>query len=184
MRTHDRVRRVDHRTAYGRCHLPTDAEFQRRFPHQLSGGQQQRLAIASHSSTAHRVVVLDEPTTGLDVVTQSRILAELDRLRNDTRTAMIYVSHDLAVVGGLADRIAVMYGGWIVEEGPADQILRAPSHPYTRGLVASIPDHLVPRRLNGIPGVAVGIDERPPGCPFAPRCPQRTDQADERDAAS
>ena len=167
-------------TAIRQVHLPTDREFERRFPHQLSGGQQQRVALAIALVNGPPVVVLDEPTTGLDVVTQSRILAELERLRNDTQTAMIYVSHNLAVVGGLADRIAVMYGGWIVEEGPADQILRSPRHPYTRGLVSSIPDHVVPRRLNGIPGVAVGIDEKPPGCPFAPRCPQRTDQADEQ----
>jgi peptide/nickel transport system ATP-binding protein len=86
---------------------------------------------------------------------------------------MVYVSHDLAVVAQIADRIAVMYAGRVVEEGPASAVLAEPKHPYTRGLVASIPDHVTPRRLRGMPGVAVGVGERPPGCAFEPRCPQK-----------
>ena len=117
------------------------------------------------------MLVLDEPTTGLDVVTQARILNELLRLRDEQGVAMVYVTHDLAVVSQIADRIAVMYAGRIVEEGPAERLLRHPRHPYTRGLLASVPDHVRPRVLDPMPGVAVGVGERPAGCAFAPRCP-------------
>jgi peptide/nickel transport system ATP-binding protein len=157
-------------------HLPTDQEFVRRYPHQLSGGQQQRVMIARALVCEPPVVVLDEPTTGLDVVTQARVLEEIRRLRSERQLAMIYVSHDLAVVGSIADRIAVMYAGRVVEEGPAAELLARPLHPYTRGLVASIPDHVQPRRVRSMPGVAVGIGERPQGCAFAARCPQVVDR--------
>jgi peptide/nickel transport system ATP-binding protein len=151
--------------------------FSKRFPHQISGGQKQRVAIASALVAEPPVVVFDEPTTGLDVVTQARIIEEIDRLRRQTGLAAVYVSHDLAVVAQVADRIAVMYAGQIVEEGSTAAVLAAPRHPYTRGLLASIPDPIVPRRLIGIPGTAVGVGERPSGCAFAPRCPQCTQQA-------
>ena len=116
--------------------------FPRRFPHQLSGGQQQRVCIAVALVCEPPVVVLDEPTTGLDVVTQARILAELRRLRASHGIAMVYVTHDLAVVAAFADRLAVMYAGRVVEHGPTAVVLRRPRHPYTRGLLASIPDHV------------------------------------------
>ena len=164
--------------ALARVHLPADRSFARRFPHQLSGGQQQRVTIASALVCEPPAVVLDEPTTGLDVVTQARILEEIDRLRRESGLAVVYVSHDLAVVASLADRVAVMYGGHVVEEGSAAEILTRPKHPYTRGLIASIPDHVVPRRLRGMAGVAVGVGERSAGCPFAPRCPQRVERCD------
>jgi peptide/nickel transport system ATP-binding protein len=159
--------------------LPATAEFRRRYPHQLSGGQQQRLAIAIALACDPPIVVLDEPTTGLDVVTQAHILAELTRIRRETGVAMVYVSHNLAVVGEIADRVVVMYGGRVVESGPTRSVLSAPRHPYTSGLVASTPDHLVPRRMHGMPGSAVDVRHRPPGCPFAPRCPQRISVCDE-----
>jgi peptide/nickel transport system ATP-binding protein len=162
--------------ALASVHLPADRSFARRYPHQLSGGQQQRVAIATALVCEPRLVVLDEPTTGLDVVTQARILEEIDRLRRERRVAVVYVSHDLAVVGSLADRIAVMYAGRVVEEGPAAALLARPRHPYTRGLLGSVPDLGQPRRLESIPGVAVGVGERPEGCAFAPRCLQRTDE--------
>jgi peptide/nickel transport system ATP-binding protein len=157
-------------------HLPSDRGFLRRYPHQLSGGQQQRLAIAVALVAQPPLVVLDEPTTGLDVVTQARIIEELRHLRTELGLAMLYVSHDLAVIGALADRVVVMYAGSLVEEGPAQEIFQRPRHPYTRGLVSSIPDHLAPRHVNGIRGVAPGIDERGAGCPFAPRCDQVVEQ--------
>jgi peptide/nickel transport system ATP-binding protein len=160
-------------SALASVHLPTSRDFARRFPHQLSGGQQQRVTIAMALVCEPPLVVLDEPTTGLDVVTQARVLEEIDRLRRERGLAMVYVSHDLAVVAQIADRIAVVYAGRIVEEGPARAILAEPRHPYTRGLVASIPDHVRPRCLHGMPGVAVGVGERPAGCAFAPRCPQK-----------
>ena len=154
-------------------HLPTDRDFERRFPHQLSGGQQQRVTIGMALACEPAVVVLDEPTTGLDVVTQARILREIDRLRRERHVAMVYVSHDLAVVGQLADRISVMYAGRIVEQGSSADILLRPRHPYSRGLVSSVPDHRQRRHLEAMPGVAVGVGESPPGCAFSPRCPQR-----------
>ena len=113
--------------------LPRTAEFSRRFPHQLSGGQQQRVCIALALACEPSVVVLDEPTTGLDVLTQARILRELTRLRDQRRVAMLYVTHNLAVVAQIADRIMVMYAGRIIEEGPAHEVLAEPKHPYTRG---------------------------------------------------
>ncbi len=152
--------------------LPGDRSFQRRYPHQLSGGQQQRVAIAIAIVCHPVATVLDEPTTGLDVVTQARILEEIGRIRDERGVALVYVSHDLAVISTVADRIAVMYAGRIVEQGTAAAIINTPHHPYTRGLVASVPDHIVPRVLRGIPGVAVGVGDRPVGCAFAPRCDQ------------
>ncbi len=165
--------------ALARVHLPGDRAFARRFPHQLSGGQQQRVTIATALVCEPPAVVMDEPTTGLDVVTQAHILEEVDRLRAESGLAVVYVSHDLAVVASIADRIAVMYAGRVVEEGPAAEILARPRHPYTRGLIASIPDHVVPRRLHGIPGVATGVGDRPRGCAFATRCLQRVARCDE-----
>ncbi len=163
---------------FERVGLPGDHEFGRRYPHQLSGGQQQRVCIAGALAPDPVVVVLDEPTTGLDVVTQDRILKELLRLRDEQNVAMLYITHDLAVVAQIATRIAVMYAGNVVEEGPASAILRHPRHPYTRGLMASTPDHVRPRELDSMPGIAMGVGERPTGCPFAPRCPQRTDECE------
>jgi peptide/nickel transport system ATP-binding protein len=153
--------------------LPNERAFGRRYPHQLSGGQQQRVCIAGSLAPQPALIVLDEPTTGLDVVTQDRILKELMRLRDEAQVAMLYITHDLAVVAQIATRIAVMYAGRIVEQGAAEQILRHPRHPYTRGLMAATPDHIRPRRLETMPGISVAVGEWPTGCPFAPRCPQR-----------
>jgi peptide/nickel transport system ATP-binding protein len=159
-----------------RVGLPGDRPFARRFPHQLSGGQQQRVAIAAALAAGPAVLVLDEPTTGLDVATQALILEEIRRLQRELNVAMVYVSHDLAVVASIADRAIVMYAGKVVEEGPIGQVLYSPRHPYTHGLVSSVPDHHSPRRLRGIAGVVVGIGERPPGCAFAARCGQARPQ--------
>jgi peptide/nickel transport system ATP-binding protein len=156
-----------------RVGLPRDRAFARRYPHQLSGGQQQRVCIAASLAPQPVLLVLDEPTTGLDVVTQDRILKELLRLRDEEQLAMLYITHDLAVVAQIASRIAVMYAGRVVEQGPAERILRHPQHPYTRGLMAATPDHVRPRNLETMPGVSAGVGEWPAGCPFAPRCPQR-----------
>ena len=152
--------------------LPSSREFRRRFPHELSGGQQQRVVIAAALVCRPPLAVLDEPTTGLDVCTQARLLDEIRELRREMNLALVYVSHDLAVVASLADSIAVMYAGRVVEDGAAAEVLTDPHHPYTRGLLSSVPDPAAPRRLRSIPGVALGVDERPPGCTFAPRCPQ------------
>lgn len=158
--------------ALGQMHLPSDIDFQRRFPHQLSGGQQQRVAIATATICKPPVVVFDEPTTGLDVITQARLIEELLRLREQEGIAGVYVSHDLAVVSSIADRIAVMYSGRIVEQGPTDAVLKTPRHPYTAGLIASIPDHLEPHRLEGIPAAGGPASKSASGCRFYPRCTQ------------
>ena len=159
--------------ALTRAGLPGNEAFGKRFPHQLSGGQQQRVCIAIALVCEPPVVILDEPATGLDVITQAQLLDELRRLRREANVAMVYVSHDLAVVAGFADRLAVMYAGRIVEHGPTSAVLGSPRHPYTRGLLDSIPDHAQPRRLVAIQGSAVGVDDRPTGCTFAPRCSLR-----------
>ncbi len=158
--------------------LPSDHEFARRYPHQLSGGQQQRVCIAASLACEPPVVVLDEPTTGLDVVTQERILQELIRLRDAQEISMLYVTHDLAVIAQIATHVAVMYAGRIVEWGTVDEVLAHPRHPYTRGLLTSVPDHHKPVVLQPIGGVAVGIADRPAGCAFAPRCMYRTPECE------
>ena len=157
--------------ALERVGLSGEMAFQRRYPHQLSGGQQQRVSISIALVCEPPVVVLDEPATGLDVVTQARLLDELARLRRDVGVAMVYVTHDLAVVAGFAESLAVMYAGRIIEGGPTAEVLQHPKHPYTRGLLNSIPDHAHPHRLVPISGIAVGLENRPSGCAFAPRCP-------------
>jgi peptide/nickel transport system ATP-binding protein len=156
--------------ALARVELHRDRGFDRRYPHQLSGGQQQRVTIAMATVCEPPVAVLDEPTTGLDVLTQDRVLAELLRLRADEHMAMVYVSHDLAVVARMADRILVMYAGRVLEAGPTSMVLEHPRHPYTQALVSAIPDVRQPRALRGIAGVSVGVGEWPTGCAFAPRC--------------
>jgi peptide/nickel transport system ATP-binding protein len=151
--------------------LPSDTRFRRRYPHQLSGGQQQRVVIALALACRPRLVVLDEPTTGLDVTTQARILETITALRESHRLSMLYVTHDLGVVAQIADRVAVMYAGRIVETAPKERLFLQPRHPYTRRLLAAVPTSLSERkRVRGIPGTAVGPGARPPGCAFAPRC--------------
>ena len=150
--------------------LPDDRRYLRRYPHELSGGQQQRIGLAMAFACRPRLIVLDEPTTGLDVTTQAHVLGTVRELAAAHQVAAIYVSHDLAVVGTLATRTAVMYAGRIVEIGPTAELFAAASHPYTRRLVQAIP-HLSGRReLIGIPGRAPSPGARPSGCTFAPRC--------------
>ena len=163
----------------GQVNLPADNAFARRYPFELSGGQQQRVAIAMALAGAPRVVVLDEPTTGLDVTTQARVLELLHALSRETRVAFVHVTHDLAVVDNLADRVAVMYAGRIVEEGDLESVFRRPIHPYTRLLLASVPRLARRSDLIGIPGTAPQPGRRPSGCTFAPRCPSALRQCRE-----
>lgn len=151
--------------------LPDDDEFLARYPHQLSGGQVQRVALAMVFLPRPRVLVLDEPTTGLDVTTQDMVLDTLARLCDRFGTAALYVTHDLAVVARVADRIAVMYAGRVVEEGTVADVFAAPAHPYTRALLRAIPALRTPIALTGIPGRAPSPGRRPPGCRFSDRCP-------------
>jgi peptide/nickel transport system ATP-binding protein len=150
--------------------LPGDGEFLRRYPHQLSGGQLQRVAIAMAFTLRPRVLVLDEPTTGLDVTTQAHVLATVRELCARHSVAAVYVTHDLAVVGEFAHRVAVMYAGRIVEIGPRERIFASPSHPYTRALLAAVPSVTEPRVLKGIPGSTPSPGRRPTGCRFHDRC--------------
>ncbi len=150
--------------------LPSSDEFLRRYPHQLSGGQQQRVAIAMAFACRPHVIVCDEPTTGLDVTTQARVLQTVRELCQSHQVAALYVSHDLAVVAELADHVAVMYAGRIIERGPRDAIFSHPRHPYTRKLLRAVPDLEGKRAVVGIPGRAPLPGNRPAGCFFAPRC--------------
>ena len=151
-------------------HLPTSREFLRRYPHQLSGGQIQRVCIALAVLCRPKVIVLDEPTTGLDVMTQARVLELVRELIAAEGTAAIYVTHDLAVVAGLADRLAVMYSGLFLEEGPTRTLLDGAAHPYTRRLILSTPSVEARTSLVGIAGTPLNPKDRKEACPFAPRC--------------
>jgi peptide/nickel transport system ATP-binding protein len=154
-----------------RVGIPSPAERLTAYPHQFSGGMRQRVAIAIALLNAPDLIIADEPTTALDVTIQSQILSEIQSLARETGTSLVWISHDLAVVAGLADRIAVMYAGRIVETGPSAAILTDPRHPYTAGLLGSIPGH--GRRgtvLTQIPGMAPNMAHLPAGCAFAPRC--------------
>jgi peptide/nickel transport system ATP-binding protein len=153
--------------------LPDDPAFLRRFPHQLSGGQQQRVMLALALVLRPQLIVLDEPTTALDVSTQAHILATLRRLCKSLGVAAVYVSHDLAVIKDLVDRVMVMYAGRIVEVAEREALFRQPAHPYTRGLLAAIPDVAQRRDLQAIAGHAPAPGQRPQGCAFAPRCSRR-----------
>jgi peptide/nickel transport system ATP-binding protein len=151
--------------------LPGDDDaFLQRYPHQLSGGQQQRVALAMAFACRPRVIVLDEPTTGLDVTTQAHVLGTVRELCTAHGVAALYVSHDLAVVASLANRVAVMYAGRIVELGPERTLFNASAHPYTRRLIEAIPEMSGRHALEGIPGTAPRPGTRPTGCFFAPRC--------------
>jgi peptide/nickel transport system ATP-binding protein len=163
------------REALGEVALPSDDGFLARYPHQLSGGQQQRVAIAMAFACRPNVIVCDEPTTGLDVTTQARVLETVRDLCRSHSVAALYVSHDLAVVAELADRVAVMYAGRIVEAGTRDQLFGAARHPYTRRLLRAVPDLEGKRAVVGIPGFAPLPGRRPEWCFFEPRCQLATD---------
>jgi peptide/nickel transport system ATP-binding protein len=159
--------------------LPDDPAFLKRYPHEISGGQQQRVALAMAFANRPRLIVLDEPTTGLDVTTQAHVLSTVRELAAMHDVAALYVSHDLAVVAALARRVAVMYAGHVVELGTAEQLFESAAHPYTRRLIGAIPRLTGGRSLVGIRGHAVSPGQRPSGCTFAPRCSLRIDQCEE-----
>lgn len=147
------------------------------YPHELSGGMRQRVLIAMAISLSPRLLVADEPTTALDVTIQSQILDLIDALKEDIGMSVVLVSHDLSLVAGRADRVAVMYGGKIVEELPSEHLHRSHAHPYTVGLLRSHPDidAVIDGDLFTIPGEPPDILRRPIGCPFAPRCGSATE---------
>jgi peptide/nickel transport system ATP-binding protein len=151
--------------------LPSPEELLKAYPHQYSGGMRQRVAIAIAFLNRPALIIADEPTTALDVTIQAQILYEIQSLCRELETAIIWITHDLALIAGLADTIAVMYAGKIVERGPVDAVLNRPLHPYTYGLIASIPSHQ--RRgtpLPQIPGMMPPPFKLPEGCGFRDRC--------------
>jgi len=159
------------REALGQVGIPSPEERLKAYPHQFSGGMRQRVAIATALLHKPDLVIADEPTTALDVTIQGQILYEMQKLCRDTGTALMWITHDLAVIGGLADRVCIMYAGRVVESGRVDDVLDRPMHPYTRGLIGSVPSHN--RRgqpLAQIPGMPPSLVHPPTGCAFRPRC--------------
>jgi peptide/nickel transport system ATP-binding protein len=164
-----------------RVGIPRARERVKAYPHEFSGGMRQRVVIAMALSCDPRLIIADEPTTALDVTIQAQILRQIKQLRDETGTALIMFTHDLGVVADVADRVVVMYGGRIVEEGTLDELFYDPQHPYTWGLLGSIArvDRERPRRLPAIPGTPPSLLDPPQGCHFRPRCPHAFDKCTE-----
>ena len=159
--------------------IPDPAGRLEAYPHQLSGGMRQRVMIAIALSAEPEILLADEPTTALDVTVQAQILEVLDRLRNSRGMAVLLITHDLGIVAGRADRVAVMYAGQIVEEAPTLSLFTHPSHPYTQGLFASVPRLTGPiQRLTPIGGGVPRPTEWPSGCRFRPRCPKAFEKSE------
>ena len=153
--------------------IPAPQKRIKAYPHELSGGMRQRVMIAMALSGGPRLLLADEPTTALDVTIQDQVLRLLEEVQHRTNMSMILVSHDMGVIGQMADRVAVMYAGYVVEVAAVGDILRSPSHPYTKALIDAMPE-LVPgqsQRFRTIPGYPPDLSDLVPGCPFAPRCP-------------
>ena len=165
-----------------RVGVPRAAERLRSYPHEFSGGMRQRVMIAMALSCSPELLIADEPTTALDVTIQAQILRELDELRRETNAGVILVTHDLGVVAEIADRVAVMYGGRIVEQGTLDELFYDPQHPYTWGLLGSITriDRDRPGRLPAIAGLPPSLLNAPAGCHFRPRCPHEFERCTEK----
>jgi peptide/nickel transport system ATP-binding protein len=158
--------------------IPEPQKRVRDYPHQLSGGLRQRALIALALACNPALVIADEPTTALDVTIQAQILDLLRDLQKRLDLALLLITHDLGIVAEMADRVAVMYAGRIVEEAPVRELFRDPRHPYTRGLLASIPGGARGSKLQAIHGTVPPIGHLPPGCAFAPRCPNRFEPCD------
>jgi oligopeptide/dipeptide ABC transporter ATP-binding protein len=159
--------------------IPDPVSRLQAYPHQLSGGMRQRVMIAIALAAEPEILVADEPTTALDVTVQAQILEVLDRLRESHGMAVLLITHDLGIVAGRADRVAVMYAGQIVEEAPTGRLFEAPSHPYTQGLFASVPRLRGPvQRLAPIGGSVPAPTAWPSGCRFRPRCPKAFDKSE------
>jgi oligopeptide/dipeptide ABC transporter ATP-binding protein len=164
-----------------RVGIPRAGERLRSYPHEFSGGMRQRVMIAMALSCSPKLLIADEPTTALDVTIQAQILDELRQLRAETDAGVILVTHDLGVVADIADRVVVMYGGRVVEQGTLDDLFYDPQHPYTWGLLGSITrlDRDRAKRLPAIPGLPPSLMAPPQGCHFRPRCPHEFDRCSE-----
>jgi oligopeptide/dipeptide ABC transporter ATP-binding protein len=156
--------------------VPDPPRRAREYPHQLSGGLRQRAMIALALSAEPRLLIADEPTTALDVTVQAEILELIADMRRAFGLALLLITHDLGVVAHMADDVAVMYAGRVVESAPVGSLFGAPAHPYTRGLLGSVPSGEPGRPLVSIPGVVPRLGQAGPGCAFAPRCPDRLDR--------
>jgi len=177
IRAHEKISREEARQrardALGKVGIASPDERLKSYPHQFSGGMRQRVSIAIALLNRPDLIVADEPTTALDVTIQGQILYEAQKLCRETQTALIWITHDLSVVAGLADNICVMYAGRIVEKGPVDDVLDHPLHPYTRGLIGSVPtQNQRGKPLYQIPGMTPSLLNLPEGCPFRTRCPR------------
>ncbi|MCB2109997.1 MAG: dipeptide/oligopeptide/nickel ABC transporter permease/ATP-binding protein [Defluviimonas sp.] len=180
MRVHDRITDQEARARaielLDTVQIPNPAERLSAYPHELSGGMRQRVGIAMALANDPDLIIADEPTTALDVTVQAQILALLDQLRRDRGLSILFITHDFGVVGQLCDRVAVMYAGRIVEEGPTAAVLAAPAHPYTRRLIDCVPELGGGKRaLTAIPGLPPAVDSLPEGCAFAARCDRARD---------
>ncbi len=183
IRAHEKISKRDAlarcRDALGMVGIPAPEERLRAYPHQLSGGMRQRVAIAIAFLNEPDLIIADEPTTALDVTIQSQIIHEAQSLCKRTGTALVWITHDLAVVAGIADRIAVMYAGRIVETGDIDAVIDTALHPYTVGLLGSVPtSNRRGERLTQIPGMPPNVMNLPKGCAFGERCPRRSSECD------
>jgi len=173
------------RDALGHVGIPSPEERLKAYPHQFSGGMRQRVAIAIALLHKPDLIIADEPTTALDVTIQGQILYEVQKLCRERGMSLIWITHDLAVVAGLADKICVMYAGKVVEAGTIDQVLDRPLHPYTHGLIGSVPSHNKRGRpLAQIPGMAPSLFKMPAGCAFYPRCSRADAQCHVEPAAT
>ncbi len=161
--------------------MPDPAQKMRQYPHELSGGQRQRALLAIALAAEPELLIADEPTTALDVTVQAQVLDLIEELRRERQLAVLLVTHDLGVVARACDRVAIFYAGEVVEEGPTDEVLARPAHPYTRALLASVPrlgEGAESGRLAAIPGQVPTLADRPAGCPFHPRCAERLASCD------
>jgi len=175
IRAHEKISKADAlaraRDALGQVGIPSPDERLKSYPHQFSGGMRQRVAFAIAILNKPDLIIADEPTTALDVTIQAQILFETQKLCRETGTSLVWITHDLTVVAGLADNICVMYAGKIVETGKIDNVLDDPKHPYTQGLIGSVPSrNKRGQPLTQIPGMTPSLLNLPAGCPFRMRC--------------
>ena len=162
----------------GQVGISSAADQLKRYPHQFSGGMLQRIVIAIGISCSPRVLLADEPTTALDVTIQAQIVELVKTMRKEINTAIVWVTHDLGVIAGMVDRVMVMYAGFIVENAPVKELFKNPAHPYTAGLLASLPRLSSEReeKLASIDGMPPSLAHKPTSCPFYPRCAKRKDE--------
>jgi oligopeptide/dipeptide ABC transporter ATP-binding protein len=159
--------------------VPSPEASARKYPHQMSGGQRQRVVIAIAFAARPKILIADEPTTALDVTLQAQVLRLIREMQEAEGTAVVLISHDIGVIGSVADRVAVFYAGRVVESGTAEQVLTKPSHPYTQALLAAMPQP-GKERLTAIGGQPPRLDQLPQGCSFRPRCPHAFDRCVEQ----